>query len=549
MEWWYSEQLRQYRLQFVRAFSNFYVKFGAGTANEVLQQVPCRYGEQSRIAASIVSNNSESKIPTTPFITCYITGIGMASERRQNPYLDETLQVNERKYDAENQHYTGQSGNKYTINRYMPVPYTLTFEVTMWTNNIDIREQLLEQILVLYNPAIDFQTSTNPIDWTMLTYIEMNDSITWDSVTIPIGTENPIDITSMQFKVPIWISPPAKVKKQVIIEEIITSVYSGGVTDTGNIDWCEADFLERIVTTPGDYSINIDYISSNRYELSLTYAKSIIDTESLPTITFSSFNPELVIGTSFKFNDILLSINTTSLSAFTTFARSSLSGTNYSCELYNKTQLRFINYSGGDNVFVNIAGTPCESMGIPSGTHNGNTIAWWRLIEKYGKLREYSTYGSGASQIRLISDSVNLATSANDIAGWLQYDSSDQNKMLWFVNPSTLPSTTLPAILAVINPENVGPGIGLPAAVTGQCYLLLEKPASESYAWGTIIANANDIITFDGVHWGVTFDSSNVHTTQYVTNLFNNKILAWHNGYWQNYFPTSATPGKWRLSL
>jgi hypothetical protein len=229
MQYWYSAQLRQYRLQFIRAFSNFSVKTGRGGPDGVdeMIRVPCRYGDPSRMAATIVRGNSENKVLAVPFITCYIQSLSTSPGRRQDPQLVVPVTVNERKYDDELRRYTNEVGNRYTVERYMPVPYDLTMQVDIWTDNLDIKEQLLEQIMVLYNPAIDIQTSVNPIDWTVLSYIEMQDNISWSSRSIPVGTDNPIDVATMIFKIPIWINPPAKVKKQNIINQIFTNIAEG----------------------------------------------------------------------------------------------------------------------------------------------------------------------------------------------------------------------------------------------------------------------------------------------------------------------------------
>ena len=549
MDWWYNEQLRQYRLQFVRAFSNFSVKFGAGTASETIQQVPCRYGEQSRIAASIVKGNSENKIPTCPFIACYVTGISMSPERRQDPSLVETIQVNERRYDAQQQSYQNTLGNMYSIDRYMPVPYTLTFEVTIWTSNIDTKEQLLEQILSLYNPSIDFQTSNNALDWTMLSVIEMTDSMSWSSISIPVGTDYPIDITSLQFKVPIWINPPAKIKRQAIIQEIVANI-STGVLDEETMTWSDSEFLERVIVTPGDYDIAIDYVASNQYALSLNYAGYNIDSSKLPTVTFSSPIATLIPGAILRFNGIDLPIASNDLASFVNNARILLSGTNFSCDLYNTNKVKWTNYAGTDNVFSNTAGNACTQMGLQATDYPGGTIAWWRLLESYGTVKDYATFSQAASEIRELSDDVNLEWLDSDLRGWIQFHPTDQNRLLWFVNPATLPNATLAAITAIIDPEKTGPGAGLGNPEAGQRYLLLSTPSNTSVAWGTLSAHENDIIEFDGVQWNVSFDSrALVNTTQYVVNSFNGKLLKWHDGSWQNYIPNTVTPGLWRVSL
>jgi hypothetical protein len=51
------------------------------------------------------------------------------------------------------------------------------------------------------------------------------ESTQWSSRTIPQGTENPIDIATLTFALPIWISSPAKVKKLGVVERIIAQVF------------------------------------------------------------------------------------------------------------------------------------------------------------------------------------------------------------------------------------------------------------------------------------------------------------------------------------
>jgi hypothetical protein len=42
---------------------------------------------------------------------------------------------------------------------------------------------------------------------------------------VPIGTENPIDVATLTFKLPVWISPPAKIKKLGVIQKIIANIH------------------------------------------------------------------------------------------------------------------------------------------------------------------------------------------------------------------------------------------------------------------------------------------------------------------------------------
>ena len=94
----------------------------------------------------------------------------------------------------------------------------------MWTSNTNQKFQLFEQIATLFNPSLEIQSTDNYIDWTSLSVVNL-ESVNFTSRTIPSGTENPIDIMSMKFSLPIWISSPAKVKKLGVVEKIIFSVF------------------------------------------------------------------------------------------------------------------------------------------------------------------------------------------------------------------------------------------------------------------------------------------------------------------------------------
>lgn len=550
MQYWYSAQIRQYRLQFIRAFSNFTVKTGRGGPNGEPEfiRVPCRYGDATRIAASIVRGNSENKILAVPFISCYIQSMTMAADRRQDPQLVVPVSVNERKYDEEQQKYTNEVGNRYTVERYMPVPYNLSMQVDIWSDNLDIKEQLLEQILVLYNPSIDIQTSVNPLDWTVLTYIEMQDSITWSSRTIPVGTENPIDVATLIFKIPIWINPPAKVKKQSIIQQIVTNIVDGD-KNQDTVEWNEYQFLSRVITTPGNHTIKLSANPGGSYTLSLCDdALSSTDADKLPTITFAKTKPQLFVGQKFIWNGVTVSVNNPTLTQALNDIRTCLVGTNLNCQLYNNTSLQFINNDGTDNTFSDIVPGSLSSLGIQETTYKGGTYAWWRLLKLYGNIRSYQDYGSNASQIRL-KTTLDLDDSVTDLIGWLTLDSTNQNLLTWTPDLESFPSSSIPAIDMIVNPLKNGPEIGLPPSSIGQRYLLTEDPPVNSQSWGNIQASENDIIEFNGSAWQVSWRANNnTNGVQYVKNNFSGLYYV-YNESWTPLVSSQYLQGYWRLSL
>jgi hypothetical protein len=251
----YDEQIRRYLLQFTRLLSNFQIEYGRDPeGNKDLIRVPIRYGDASRQAQTIIQNNSANSLPSTPMMTFYISGMEYDRGRMQEPYHVSKIQVRQRTYDSATDSYETTQGNAFTIERLMPVPYTMTINLDIWTSNTNQKMQLFEQIATLFNPSLEIQSTDNYIDWTSLSVIDLQ-RVQWSSRTIPMGTENPIDIMSITFTLPIWISSPAKVRKLGVVERIINSIYDAQGDPLNAI--ADNDLLlgTRLKLTPYGYKV------------------------------------------------------------------------------------------------------------------------------------------------------------------------------------------------------------------------------------------------------------------------------------------------------
>ena len=227
----YDNQVRRFLIQFGKIFSNWYVTKGKDPAgNEILVRVPVMYGDSSRQASTIIANNSASNLPSAPLITYYITGLEYDQKRTQDPTFIDKIQVRQRSYNAETQQYETVQGQAFTVERLMPVPYTLRMSVDLWTTNYNQKLELIEQLGTLFNPSLEIQSTDNFIDWTSLSVV-YQDGLTFSNRTIPQGSGNPIDVLSWKFYMPIWISNAAKLKKMGVIEKIIASIFSGSALD------------------------------------------------------------------------------------------------------------------------------------------------------------------------------------------------------------------------------------------------------------------------------------------------------------------------------
>lgn len=234
--------------------------FGYKDAKGQVTRVPARYGDMNRQVAQILKKNSENVLPTAPLIACYIKDLQFDMSRLQDPTFISSVNIRERAFDSNNNEYLNVQGSNYTVERIMPNPFMLTLNADIWTTNTDQKMQLFEQIIVLFNPSLEIQTTDNYIDWTSLSLLTL-DNMIWSSRTIPQGLEQDIDILTLSFKAPIWITPPAKVKKLGIVTKIITDVYAlaqGTINDNFSDPDSVADFgLQdaRITVTPGNYDL------------------------------------------------------------------------------------------------------------------------------------------------------------------------------------------------------------------------------------------------------------------------------------------------------
>ena len=461
-QFFYDEQLRRFLLQFARIFSNFDVEYGRNEegTNHTLVRVPVKYGDWSRQAQTILQNNSASTMTSTPQMTFYITGLDYDRPRMQEPYYISKINVRQRTYDEATDSYETTQGNAFTIDRLMPVPYTLTINLDIWTSNTNQKMQILEQILVLFNPALEIQSTDNYIDWTSLTVCELK-STKWSSRTVPVGTDNPIDIATLTFTVPIWISSPAKVKKLGVVERIVANIFDAQGDASNAI--LDNDLLlgTRQVFTPYGYQV-------------------------------------LLIG--------------------------------------NKLQaLRQPQVVDPSNASLDPPDSP------PS------NLMWASVVGLYGTLRP------GISLIKL------LQPDGNEVVGTIAFDPTDDRFLLYTIDEDTIPANTLAPLTAVINPLVSGPGAGLPAAVAGQRYLLTEATGewgnNSPIAWQGIsgqplVAEANDIVEYDGTAWNIAFDNTNSpNNIQYVTNITTSIQYKWTGQTWVKSYQGLYPGGEWSIVL
>ena len=64
-----------------------------------------------------------------------------------------------------------------------------------------------------------------------------------------------------------------------------------------------------------------------------------------------------------------------------------------------------------------------------------------------------------------------------------------------------------------------------------------------------LIAHANDIVTWNGSHWFVIFNSSSVADFTYITNIRTGLQYVWDGTMWSKSYEGEYSPTNWRLIL
>jgi hypothetical protein len=281
MDYFYDAQVRRYVTQFMRIFIGFQYKTSDGT----LKHVPVMYGDMSRQVATIIKENTENKLPTVPRIACYISGLEMDTSRLSDATFVSKMNIRERNWQNDDGEivYDNSQGGNYTIERLMPTPFNLSMKADIWTSNVDQKLQLFEQITVLFNPSLAIQTTDNYVDWTSLSVVDLK-NIIFSSRTIPQGVDTDIDIMTIEFKMPMYITPPAKVKKLGVIRNVIMNVFSdtGDVLGLEDLIYNQAAGDIGLKNTPNNYGVLL--LKSNN-NIDTDYDLSVLDANELVSST------------------------------------------------------------------------------------------------------------------------------------------------------------------------------------------------------------------------------------------------------------------------
>jgi T4-like virus Myoviridae tail sheath stabiliser len=494
----YDGIIRRYITQTIRVFSNFVVKYSDGA----LVRVPVRYGDADRQVAGIIQQNSENTILSVPRIAVYVTGLKLDKERLGDSTYVGKLHFRERDIDQTTNKYTTSQGRNYTVERIMPTPFTLSLKVDIWSANTDQKLQILEQILVLFNPSLEIQTTDNYIDWTSLTVLNLSD-INWTSRTVPTGAESPIEVATLTLDTPIWLSPPAKVKHLGVITNIITSLYNAASESPhGYIEGLGIDLASPTTTLSG--ILTQDNICIGDYNIAVHDSKAILlgKAENVLPIGVTLDIPERQ-GPPVQWQELL---------------------TQYPGRFVAGSSRMFLIQPNGSAI-VGTVSVDTVDPSILNINWDPDTLTTNTGIDSTGKLETDIGYNAAAS---------NRPNSPGTIDA--------------IVDPLTY------------NPKRPNNELTDQAIPVGRRFLIIEDIGSHlnqagPLAWQSpngvdLYAKANDIIEYTHIGWVVIFNSAQEHDTMlWQTNIYTGVQYLWNGISWVKSFEGVYHVGNWRLEL
>lgn len=567
MQFFYDGQIRRYITQIVRAFSNFSYRDGEGD----IKVVPVLYGDITRQVGSIIRENSDNKIPSAPRMGVYITSLQMDRARLSDSSYVSKINLREKEYDAGTSSYAAAQAKGYTVERLHPTPYTLSVNVDVWSTSTDQKLQILEQIFMLFNPDLEFQTSDNYVDWTSLSVLYLED-INFSSRTVPVGTQDDIDVATLGFTAPIYISPPSKVKKLGIITDIITSVYN---QDAGTISLegfnpstnGDAGVANGVTVLPDGTVVNNGSIG-------------ITSTQSVGSGGLNLSNPLVV---SYRNFDIVVDNDTAQLTKNKSLRLGDISWKNIlEAELparyqpgISQIRLRRAELSGEIvgtfNVYENdtmnmiidwdedtlpantILVGPTKSDGtidyiVDPITFNPNTVkdSGVRIL-MLGPIgyKVERTFTADTSSTRIDTDIDYIITNSE-----LSDREGDERVTTFqvFVNGSPVVATK-----SNIDDKfvlNLNTKYDVDDVVSYVLNLNEQGPAAWKNTDDTdFSADANDIVEWDGSKWVNIWNASNDNETTYVTNVTTGQQFYWNGYYWQSAVDGYYPRGTWTITL
>ena len=493
------------------------------------------YGDPDRQVANIIAQNSlGNKVNSSPRIAVYITNLALDRERLADATYVGKLHIRERDTQVDNTPgsptygqlvYNEDQGRQYTVERLMPTPFKLTFKVDVWASNTEQKLQILEQLLVLFNPSLELQTTDNYVDWTSLTVLNLND-ISWSSRSVPVGTDSTNDIATLTLETPIWLSPPVKVKRLGVVTSIITSLYkNSSASDDSYIEGLGSDPIGP--TTSLANSLNVSVVTNSTEFGIQVYGTDVTLLGPNESVVPSNNNIEIAVrqGTAQDWLTVLEACSGNYVAGSSTI---------------------YLLQPNGSYVIGTFAINPLDP-GKLTVNWNPDTLTSNTGIDSTGKLENEPGYspasyrngqpGSSGSPGTFDAIINPQQTGPNDPKLTTRYGTLQAGRRYLLIDD-----------LGSHANDNAIPHYVSPGTYTDETFV--GPTAWKNNNGSDFIAKANDIIEWSGTAWNIIFNAAQETTTMvWQTNIYTGVQYLWNGVSWVKSFEGEYSHSQWKIVL
>lgn len=209
--YFFDSQLKRYLIQAANIFTGMQVSTGIGVCGESeMMSVPIRIGNRDKVVAALEAGNTQNKPFSIPAMALSMGTLTINPNRKGVGTVDNRVYL--------------PAGGVYptdlkSMKRVMPIPYIMGLELVLLASNTLQLHQILEQILILFDPVLQIQTTDVAHDWTKITTVELTGIN--NNENYPIGAERRVISWTLNFEMPIYISAPVDIKSEVVHRIIV----------------------------------------------------------------------------------------------------------------------------------------------------------------------------------------------------------------------------------------------------------------------------------------------------------------------------------------
>jgi hypothetical protein len=202
----YEGQLRSYLLQFCNIFAGLKVQTGKGECDvPEFITVPITVGSRDRVVAAIMAGNTQNRPFSIPALSANIASIGLPATRKGVGVVDRKVFLKDGGVFPD---------DLQTVVRVMPIPYELGIDLNIYASNTQQLHQILEQLLMIFDPSIQIQKTDAAFDWTKLTNVTLVGINNEENY--PAGGDRRVLTWTLNFQLPIYISAPLDIRNEYV---------------------------------------------------------------------------------------------------------------------------------------------------------------------------------------------------------------------------------------------------------------------------------------------------------------------------------------------